>query len=128
MALRLERAQVLAYRVWAQGLHGTGTLDVLTLGLQDTPAGSAALALRHRTGRVESLDQPWLVLALTMRGSPHLHRRSDLPMLRAALHPHDNEALRAYLGTAPSRPHSTGRSTNRPNWSRKHAPTRESRR
>jgi hypothetical protein len=92
MALRLGRAQVLAYRAWAQGLHGNGPLDVLTIGLQDTPAGSAALALHHRGGA------PDLVLALTMRGAPHLHRRADLPMLRAALRPHDNEAMRAYLG------------------------------
>jgi hypothetical protein len=99
MALRLERAQVVAYRAWAQGLHGTDPLgDVLAVGLQDTPAGSAALALRHRTRTPEPLDQPDLVLALTIRGSPHLHRRADLPMLRAALRPHDNETLRAYLG------------------------------
>jgi hypothetical protein len=96
MALSLDRAQVVAYRAWVQGLHGAGTLDVLTLGLQDTPAGSAALALRHRTP--EPRDQPDLVLALTMRGSPHLHRRVDLPLLRAALRPHDNQMLRAYLG------------------------------
>lgn len=94
MALRLERAQVVAYRAWAQGLHGNGPLDVLTVGLQDTPAGSAALALRHRTRTTE----PDLVLALTIRGSPHLHWRAGLPMLRAALRPHDNESLRAYLG------------------------------
>jgi hypothetical protein len=101
MALRLDRAEVLAYRAWAQGLHGTADLtdlDTLTTGLQDTPAGSAALALRHRTERAERLDRPDLVLALTMRGSPHLHRRADLPMLRAALRPKDNEMLRAYLG------------------------------
>ncbi|HEX6353838.1 DNA glycosylase AlkZ-like family protein [Actinophytocola sp.] len=98
MALRLERAQVLAYRAWAQGLSGTGAVDVLTPGLQDTPAGSATLALRHRTGRVEPLDQPHLVLALTVRGTPHLHRRADLPMLRAALRPHDTRTLAGYLG------------------------------
>jgi hypothetical protein len=101
MALRLDRAQVLAYRAWVQGLHGTGSvagLDVLMVGLQDTPGGSAALALRHRTRRAEPLDQPDLVLALTMRGSPHLHRRADLPLLRAALRPHDNRMLRPYLG------------------------------
>lgn len=99
MAIRLDRAQVIAHRAWAQGLHGQTTLadlDVLALGLQDTPAGSAALALRHRGA--EPADQPDLVLVLTMRGSPHLHRRADLPMLRAALRPHDNETLRAYLG------------------------------
>lgn len=105
MAVELDRAAVLAHRVWAQGLHGTATLDdlaVLTLGLQDTPAGSAALALHQRVeegaGERPDLDRPELALALTVRGSPHLHRRADLPLLRAALWPRDNDALRAYLG------------------------------
>lgn len=93
MAHRLDRAQVVAHRAWAQGL-GDGDLDdVLTVGLQDTPGGSAALGLRQRT-----TGAPDLVLALTMRGSPHLHRRSALPLLRAALRPRDNEMLCAYLG------------------------------
>lgn len=94
MAPRLDRAQALAYRAWAQGLGDADPDDVLTVGLQDTPGGSAALALRQRT----TTTRPDLVLALTMRGSPHLHRRADLPALRAALRPRDNEALRAYLG------------------------------
>jgi hypothetical protein len=87
--------------VWAQGLHGTADLtglDTLTTGLQDTPAGAAALALRHRTDHPQQRDHPDLVLALTMRGAPHLHRRGDLPTLRAALHPKDNDMLCAYLG------------------------------
>lgn len=91
---------MLAHRVAAQGLHGDASLDeldVLTVGLQDTPAGSAALGLRQRTGD-GGLDRPGLVLALTVRGSPHVHRRADLPLLRAALRPADNEMLRAYLG------------------------------
>lgn len=100
MAIDLDRAGVLAHRAWVQGLHG-GTdladLDVLTLGLQDTPAGSALLALRNRAD-VAALDAPDLVLALTIRGSPHLHRRADLPLIRAALWPRDNDMLRAYLG------------------------------
>lgn len=101
MTVELDRGTVLAHRAWAQGLHGTATvddLDVLTVGLQDTPAGSAALGLRQRTGEVVPLDRPELALALTIRGSPHLHLRADLPLLRAALWPRDNDMLRAYLG------------------------------
>jgi hypothetical protein len=100
MAIDLDRAGVLAHRAWAQGLHGDtdlADLDVLTLGLQDTPAGSALLGLRNRA-HVETLDAPDLVLALTVRGSPHLHRRADLPLIRTALWPRDNDMLRAYLG------------------------------
>jgi len=101
MAVELDRAAVLAHRAWAQGLTDPGAvddLDVLTCGLQDSPAGSAALGLRQRTGASAPLDRPELALVLTVRGSPHLHRRADLPLLRAALWPHDNDMLRAYLG------------------------------
>ncbi|HEV7650697.1 MAG TPA: crosslink repair DNA glycosylase YcaQ family protein [Actinophytocola sp.] len=101
MAVELDRKAVLAHRVWVQGLHGTATvddLDVLTIGLQDTPAGSAPLGLRQRTGRAPERDDPGLALVLSVRGSPHLHRRSDLPKIRAALWPRDNDAMRAFLG------------------------------
>jgi hypothetical protein len=101
MAVELDRRAVLAHRLWVQGLHGdatVGDLGVLTAGLQDTPAGSAALGLRQRTGAAQELDRPELALALTIRGSPHLHRRADLPLIRAALRPPDNDTLRAYLG------------------------------
>jgi hypothetical protein len=101
MAVELDRRAVLAHRVWVQGLHGTTTLDdlgVLTIGLQDTPAGSAALGLRQRTGRAQDHNDPGLALVLSVRGSPHLHRRADLPAVRAALWPRDNDAMRAFLG------------------------------
>lgn len=101
MAIELDRRAVLAHRLRMQGLHGGAAVDdlgVLTVGLQDTPAGSAALGLRQRTGAAPELDRPELALALTIRGSPHLHRRADLPLIRAALRPRDNDTLRAYLG------------------------------
>lgn len=99
MATGLDRGSVLAYRAWTQGLHADRAatdLDTLTVGLQDSPGGSAALALRHRAS--EPLDDPALALALTVRGSPHLHRRADLPLIRAALRPYDNESMRPFLG------------------------------
>lgn len=92
------RGEVLAYRVWTQGLHAdrpVTALDTLTVGLQDSPGGSAALGLRHRTTDPPPDD---LVVAMTMRGSPHLHRRTDLPLIRAALRPRDNESMRPFLG------------------------------
>jgi winged helix DNA-binding protein len=101
MAVELGRRAVVAHRAWVHGLHAKATVDdlgVLGIGLQDTPAGSAALGLRQRTGQSPQLDRRELVLALTIRGSPHLHRRSDLPLIRAALWPRDNDALRGYLG------------------------------
>jgi hypothetical protein len=39
-----------------------------------------------------------LVLALTLRGAPHLHRRADLDALRAGLMPEDTAELATWLG------------------------------
>jgi Winged helix DNA-binding domain len=100
MTRELDRREALAYRILAQDLHGGASpaeLSVLTVGLQDSPAGSAVLGLRQRAGD-GGLDRPEFALALTVRGSPHLHRRADLPLIRAALRPRDNDMLRAYLG------------------------------
>jgi Winged helix DNA-binding domain len=102
MPLDVDRAQVLAYRIAASGLHRDGALEVLDLGVQDTPHGSARLALAARSaadanpdaaqpGRSASaeprpLDQG-LTLAWTMRGAPHVHHDAALPGLAAALWP-----------------------------------------
>jgi hypothetical protein len=92
----VDRAQVLAYRVARQGLHRSSTppgeLDVVDLGIQDTPPGSARLALGIRTGA--GLDEHGLVRAWTLRASPFLHHPQDLPKLAAALWPHsERDAL-----------------------------------
>lgn len=101
----LSRQQVLAYRAAVQGLSpGTaarrvGSLDVLGIGLQDTPAGSARTGLRARV--VDDhlpAEHPDLAFVLGVRGAPHLHRRSDLPGLRRALCPTDTEELLDWLG------------------------------
>ncbi|HEY7488746.1 MAG TPA: winged helix DNA-binding domain-containing protein [Streptosporangiaceae bacterium] len=104
-----EREQVLAYRVAAQELDrpaGRRDLAVLDLGLQDTPYGTARLALTARTSTVSATgaegpaaegegaaeegargDGDGLALVWAARGAPHLHRRADLPALTAALWP-----------------------------------------
>jgi hypothetical protein len=87
------RRQVLAHRLTRQGLLGTSAPGILGIGLQDTPAGSARIGLRAR-----ALPDKDLVLALTIRGAPHLHRRGDLAFLRAVLMPQDNDELATWLG------------------------------
>ncbi|MBP2319924.1 hypothetical protein JOF56_000309 [Kibdelosporangium banguiense] len=92
----VDRAQVLAYRIARQGLHRTNTppgeLDVVDLGIQDTPPGAARLALGVRTDA--SLTDHGLVRAWTLRASPFLHHPQDLPKLAAALWPHsERDAL-----------------------------------
>jgi hypothetical protein len=85
----LTREQVRSFRVSAQQLDGTaGTVDdtaVLDLGVQDsgTDGGLWALALRG----VTDVPEDALALAWTIRGAPHLYRRSDLPGVVAATAP-----------------------------------------
>ncbi|MFD1052517.1 winged helix DNA-binding domain-containing protein, partial [Kibdelosporangium lantanae] len=81
MVIRVDRAQVLAYRVARQGLHRTNTpvddLDVVDLGVQDTPVGSARQSFGARTDA--SVDDHSLVRVWGLRLSPYLHRAADLP-------------------------------------------------
>ncbi|MCW3815629.1 winged helix DNA-binding domain-containing protein [Micromonospora sp. DR5-3] len=90
-APEIGREQVLAYRVAAQQLDRPGAgpagLDVLDLGAQDTPYGSARLASAARVPAGVALDDDRLELVWSCRGAPHLHRRADLPALAAATWP-----------------------------------------
>jgi hypothetical protein len=104
--LDVDRRQVLAYRIAAQGLHrdetDAGGLAVFDLGVQDSPRDTALLALAARlAGNVteESLmDDPGLVLAWTHRGAPHFHRTGELPAVTAALVPLDEPDAMARMG------------------------------
>ncbi|MEU5878855.1 crosslink repair DNA glycosylase YcaQ family protein [Spirillospora sp. NPDC047279] len=97
-AVSVEPAQVFAYRALRHDLDSQGaepeTLGALETGLQDTPPGSALLAVRARTG----VDDPerlraalWpagpLVLLWSVRGAAHLHHEDDLGLLAAGLRP-----------------------------------------
>lgn len=92
--MNVTRAQVLAYRSVMQGLAGSPPDDaLLDLGVQDTPAGSAAQALSAR-----GLPERGLVTAWSFRGAPHRHRAKDLRSLAAALLPLTDADARARLG------------------------------
>jgi hypothetical protein len=85
-----DRAQVMAFRVAAQGLTKRGSakpgdLDVLDLGVQEYTPGSLQVALAART--TAPLDDDRLVMVWAARGAPHLHRRRDLPALAQQLWP-----------------------------------------
>lgn len=86
----VTREQVLAFRVAAQNLDRArsevSALKVLDLGIQDTPAGSARIALAARVPGEPDIDG-WSSLAWTIRGAPHLHRSADLYSLSRALWP-----------------------------------------
>jgi hypothetical protein len=102
MAVEVTRSQVLAYRIAAQELHGTALrpadLAVTALGVQDTPAGTARLALSART--TAALDDDRLALVWSTRGAPHLHRRRDLATVAAALWPLNDADARSRISSS----------------------------
>ncbi|GAB3407066.1 winged helix DNA-binding domain-containing protein [Flindersiella endophytica] len=92
--MKLDRAQVLAYRVATQGLHrepaGPLELAVLDLGVQWSNAGTLRTALAARLPDVDATDvltdERFSVL-WSFRGAPHLLRRADLAELAGSLWP-----------------------------------------
>lgn len=101
--LEVDREQVLAYRIAAQGLHrdepDAAKLAVFDLGVQDSPRDTALLALVARQDAEASLvDDPRFVLAWTHRGAPHFHRREDLADVIASLVPLEEADAMARMG------------------------------
>lgn len=102
VSIDVTRARVMAYRIAATGL-GRATaarpsgLPVLDLGLQDTPYGTARLALAART--TGPLDDDALALVWAARGAPHLHRRDDVAAVARALWPLDDADATARITT-----------------------------
>jgi hypothetical protein len=89
VVLEVTRADVLGFRVRAHQLDRTaGTLTdtaVLDLGVQDTGADAGRWALAVRG--LDDVDPADLALVWTLRGAPHLYRRTDLPGVAAATAP-----------------------------------------
>ncbi|WP_116452288.1 winged helix DNA-binding domain-containing protein [Blastococcus litoris] len=85
----VTRRGVLGLRLRAQQLgRDTGSLDdtaVLDIGVQDTGPDGARWALALRG--VESPPEAELATVWTIRGAPHVYRRTDLPGVAAATAP-----------------------------------------
>lgn len=93
--MRVDREQVLAYRVAAQQLDRSAAdplgLRVLDIGVQDGPGEQARLAFAARLDTIPDagLIGPGapLALAWSLRGAPYVHRRAELARVAAALFP-----------------------------------------
>ena len=87
----VTRQQVLGHRVRAQQLDcDRTTVDeaaVLDIGVQDSGPDGARWALAVRGVDVASLAEDELAMAWTIRGAPHVYRRSDLPVVATAVEP-----------------------------------------
>jgi hypothetical protein len=99
----LTRAQVVAFRVARHGLAERlgpdGAQAAAVVGLQDTPPGTAALALSARADVApDALHE--LVLVPSVRGAPLAVAERDLAVFTAGLEPPDEEAARAVVGNA----------------------------
>ena len=107
MATRIDRADVLGFRVRAQQLdRDTGRVAdtvVLDAGAQDSGTDGGAWALANRGVDVPALAGDELATLWTIRGAPHLYRREDLNKVAAAVAPFsDRDAgKRIYSAAAP---------------------------
>ena len=103
LAANVTRTQALAFRVARH--HLVTRLDraeidaAAVVGLQDTPPGTAGLALAARADAgPDALDE--LVLVPSVRGAPLAIAPQDLAVFTAGLDPPDEEAARAVVGNA----------------------------
>lgn len=104
--LKVDRDQVVAYRIAAQGLHrdesDAARLAVFDLGLQSTQRDTAAISLSARLGAPVAeesfVDDDRFVLAWTHRGAPHFHRADELASVTRALIPLNEADAMARMG------------------------------
>jgi Winged helix DNA-binding domain len=102
-ALRLTRKQAVAFRLarhhLTKRLSRARMEEAAFVGLQDTPPGTAALALAARANVApEAFDE--LVLVPSIRGAPIAIAKEDLAVFTAGLEPPDEESAKAVVGNA----------------------------
>lgn len=109
--MNVSREQVIAYRAEAQQLHRTGkqvrSLDVLDIGVQEAAGEQARLTFDARLPNPPKPDvfgpDTSLALVWSLRGAPHVHRRTELAALAGALYPLSEQHAAARLNeTGPS--------------------------
>ncbi|MDP1848811.1 MAG: crosslink repair DNA glycosylase YcaQ family protein [Solirubrobacteraceae bacterium] len=102
-AVDLTREQALGFRLarhhLIERLSADGAPAAAVVGLQDTPPGTAALALAARADVApEALDE--LVIVPSVRGAPLAIAAQDLAVFTAGLDPPDEAAAKVVVGNA----------------------------
>jgi hypothetical protein len=91
MPVSITREQVLSFRTYAQQLSRESgqpsDTAVLDSGVQDTGPDGGRWALTIRGVDVATMAGDELATAWTVRGAPHLYRRTDLPAVATAVRP-----------------------------------------
>jgi hypothetical protein len=100
---RIARRQAIAFRVTrhhlAERVRAAEARRAAVVGLQDTPPGTAALALAARAdGGPDALGE--LVIVPSIRGAPLAVAPEDLAVFTVGLEPPDEQAARAVIGNA----------------------------
>jgi len=101
--VRVARRQALALRLarhhLTERLGPAGAGAAAVVGLQDTPPGTAALALAARADVApDALEE--LVIVPSIRGAPLAVAPQDLPVFTAGLAPPDEDAAKVVVGNA----------------------------
>lgn len=108
-AARVSRGQAIAYRLDRHHLAARlppGSLREAAgaCGIQNTPPGSAALALHARVEGLEPDDvaravvaDKTLLQAMSLRGAPHFFPAADAAVFTAGLLPEDEDSLRFFV-------------------------------
>jgi len=101
--MRVNREQAIGFRLarhhLGERLGAEGAQAAAVVGLQDTPPGTAGLALAARADVApDTLDD--LVLVPSIRGAPLAVAERDLAVFTAGLAPPDEEAAKTVIGNA----------------------------
>lgn len=114
MPVRISRDDVIAFRLRSQRLsrrvHEDGLVDAAgACGIQDSPPGSALLALHARVRNVtkarvdDAIREGSLVQSWCMRGAPFLFPIDDFPVFTAGVLPPTPDAMRLFIrGVGPA--------------------------
>lgn len=97
--MAVSREQIIAFRLASQHLaeRTDGLLDVARMGVQDSPPGSALIALNARVQNLSPDSLDGLFRTWSLRGAPFCFPPEDAPVFTTGVLPPDEQGLRHFL-------------------------------